>query len=374
LIRGSIRTIRSAKLFLRILTVIAGIFLVCIPPLFSQTSPNRNNPFLLGNRAAGNGLRTNRTPRTTALGAGQNNPAYAVLRRAAQADKTIPVIGEQYTTLFGNRSITSTQTIYRDGSGDYRCEYHSPQSLDGEIIVSRPDISWHYLPRSHELKVGKGRPHAGQLAVGGMVAAFKSGRAIASLAGQDAVAGRVTDVVMITSSGSGPGGSAKLWIDQQTGILLRTDVSGADNQPISSTYFSSITPNAQFPVGTFDQPQVPANTASTATNQQPILNHIPTDAEAGFHVLTPTYIPAGYSLVFGRVFQVMGRSAISIRYRGNLSTLSVFEAPMPNPRGGNGVPKSTRAGTVLLNQNGMRTMAIGQLSQEDLTQVLRSLR
>jgi hypothetical protein len=54
--------------------------------------------------------------------------------------------------------------------------------------------------------------------------------------------------------------------------------------------------------------------------------------------------------------------------------LSIFETPIINGNQGNGVARSPRAGTVMLNHDGMRTVAIGQLSEQDLTQVLRSLR
>jgi hypothetical protein len=301
------------------------------------------------------------------------NPALQLLRKA-QDSKKLALMGEQNTVLFGPQNIVSSQTIYRDGLGDYRCEYHAPPNVNGEIIIARPDMSWHYIPSRHELKVGKGRPNAGQIAVGVLTSAIRQGRAFASVAGQDNIAGRSAAVVLIQASGPGPGGSVRLWIDNASGALLRTDIYGANNQQLSSTYFTQFSLSPQFPAGAFDAPQVPQGTNSTQNQPGQTINHIPTDSEAGFHVLTPTYVPQGFTFESARIFQAMGLHAVSFRYKGNLSTLSISEAPMLRPTGGNGIPRSPRAGTVLLNHDGMRTVATGPLSMDDLTQVLKSMR
>ena len=302
-----------------------------------------------------------------------NSPADAILRQAASAGRTIRIYGQQTTVLYGARTLTSTQTIYRNGREDYRCEFHSPPRMNGVIIVSRPDISWRYNPEKRELKIGKGKQHPGQMSVGRLVKALKAGQATASLLGTDAVAGRAANVVEIASTGAGPGGSAKLWIDQASGALLRTDLFGPNYQPISSTFYTSINLNPQFPPNAFDEPQVPADTTVTQAQQAPVLPNVPSDAEAGFHVLVPSYVPGGYVFQSAKVFQAMGKNAVSFTYQSNLSTLSVYEAPLDGPDRTGGVPHSPRAGTVMLNDNGMRTVAIGVLDTDQLVQVLRSL-
>ncbi len=247
-------------------------------------------------------------------------------------------------------------------------------SLAGEVFVTRQDQSWDYQPSRRVLKVGP--PKHGKLmtGIGPMAKALRTGDARISIAGTDNVAGRPATVLEIAGTNQTPTGSIKMWIDNATGAQLRTEVYDESGQMQSVSYFTQIAFGPTFPSGTFDQPVVAQGTRTETEQPRKQLTHFPSDAEAGFHVLQPSYLPSGYVFQSSSIFQVNGKPAVGLMYNSGLTILSVFESP--TPQRSQNRPEQVlhpRAGTVILKTNGMQFAAIGTLSDDELLSVLHGL-
>ncbi len=303
----------------------------------------------------------------------------ALLRRIRRAERALILSGEQVTILYseqGRPPEQSEQTISFDTSRGYRCEYHAPNRLVGEVVVSRPDGYWHSIPRRHLLVVGMPRPrHIGAL-IGPALRAIRNGQAQASVTGVDTVAGRAAEVIVISATSSPPRPTARLWIDTATGAQLRTELYDAQGGLRSVSYFTQIDYAPSFAAGTFD-PLVAVPGTTTVTQQPPVqLNRLPTDAEAGFHVLAPSMVPAGYTFESASIFHyaAAGNQGVTLRYKSNWSTLSLFERVVKPSRAANYGATSPRAGTVIVRRPSIELVAIGSSSNGDLLNVLNSMR
>ena len=302
-----------------------------------------------------------------------------LLRRIKRAEQVLTLTGEQVTVLYAERGRPpeqSEQTIYFASALGYRCEYHQPNRLVGEVIVSRADGYWHSIPKRHLLVVGTPRPrHIGVL-IGPALRAIRSGQAQAIVTGSDTVAGRAAEVIVISAISSPPRPTARLWIDLATGAQLRTELYDAQGGLRSVSYFTQIDYAPSFQPGVFDPPAVPAGT-TTVMQQPPIkLDRLPTDAEAGFHILIPTAVPPGYTFESASIFHYAAarNEGVTLRYRNSVSTLSLFERMVkPGDRTQAFGTASPRAGTVIVHRPAMELVAIGALSNGDLLNVLNSM-
>ncbi len=301
-----------------------------------------------------------------------------LLRRIKRAEKQLAMSGEQVTILYSERGQPpeqSEQTIYFDSALGYRCDYHQPNRLAGEVIVSRPDGYWHFIPKRRLLLVSLPRPrHIGAL-IGPALRAVRNGQAQAVVTGSDTVAGRAAEVIVISATASPPRPTAKLWIDLATGAQLRTELYDAQGGLRSVSYFTQISYTPNFQPGIFDPPIAMAGT-TTVTQQPPVkLNRLPTDAEAGFHVLVPSVVPPGYGFESASIFHYAAAQSqgVTLRYKNSFSTLSLFERVVKAGRQPFGAA-SPRAGTVIVYRQSMELAAIGSLSNGDLLNILNSMR
>jgi outer membrane lipoprotein-sorting protein len=302
--------------------------------------------------------------------------AGRLLRSMLSAESNLSLSGEQTTILFRSNGseVQSTQTIYRNGADSYRCEFHSPPRLAGEIIVSHGDMSWRYNPAKKELKISAPHPRHLMTQIGPALKALKSGAAQAAVVGSDVVAGVTTQIVAISGTGSTPSASIRIWIDPATGAQLKTEVYDASGSLQSSSFFTSIAYNPTFPPNAFDAPTVPSDTKTDVEQHYSQLNRLPSDAEAGFHVLKPKFLPAGYQFVSASVFQIAGRKAVALRFQGDLTLMSIFESPQDPDQPMSDRTSSPRAGTIVVDRNGMQFAAMGTLDNQTMLSVLQSLK
>jgi outer membrane lipoprotein-sorting protein len=303
--------------------------------------------------------------------------AGALLRKMMKAERDAVMQGEVTTVLYrpdGSGAVTSTETVYRNGPHGYRCEYHSPARLNGELFVSNDAFSWHYIPSRHVLRIGSGHTRRMMTPMGPALRALHAGLAQAQVVGQETVAGQPTEIVQITGASPMSTGSIKLWIDIMTGAQLKTEVYDADGKLQSTSYYTSVDYTPTFAPDTFDQPVVRPDTQTIAEHRDNPLNRIPTDAEAGFHVMSPTYVPYGYTFQSASTFRIGQRKAVAMRYADGLTILSLFQSPATRASGPDGSIQRPRTGTVMLTQGNMQFVAIGTVSDDELLKVAQSMK
>jgi hypothetical protein len=157
-----------------------------------------------------------------------------------------------------------------------------------------------------------------------------------TITGQETVLGRQCAILILSSKR--PGAQAetqrRLWVDQESGIVLRNERWNAHGQ-ISASYMTDITIGPE--AGVLPKDFNPALLPKTANSEPmfpaglpPFASVAQAELQAGFHILQPELLPANYTLdgvwVFGR-----GRgTSVLLRYTLGVNHFSLFERPAYN--------------------------------------------
>lgn len=301
------------------------------------------------------------------------DPTAAVLLQAMlQSEKDLVISGVQVTTLYQpNRSITSTQAIIRNGDRAYRMDYQSPPGLAGQVVVDNGQVEWHYFPGRRTMQVNPSRIAGLRQRMGPVVRALKRGMLNVELQGQDEVAGHAVRIVQV--SGVGPfAGIRRFWIDPENGAQLKIEIYGPGGQIASTSYYTQVAYYPTLDRRAFAPPKVPGDTRITTGMPRQTLPVVPTDAQAGFHVLQPAYLPAGFRFQTASQSTIGGEPLIGIQYGDGINVLSLYESPERRPQ-----PDKIarpRPDVLLVRSKGIRLIVIGNLADPELRRVAQSLK
>lgn len=298
--------------------------------------------------------------------------ALALLQIMLQAKRTLTVSGTQVTTLYqGNRAVTSVQTITTNGDRAYRMDYQGPSALAGQVVVDNGQVEWHYFPERKTMEVTPSELGNLRERIGPVLNALRRRRLNAVVVGQDQVAGHAAEVVEVSGIGT-YAGARRFWIDPTNGAELRIDIYGPAGGVISTSYYTQVIYSPSLTHSSFNPPDVPADTRITAGITGQTLPGMPTDLQAGFHVLAPAYLPPGFRFESASQSNVGGEPLIGLQYGDGVESLSLYESPLrrlqPNKI------MHPRADVLIVRQNGIRLILIGNLARKDLEQIAQSLR
>ena len=156
-------------------------------------------------------------------------------------------------------------------------------------------------------------------------------------AGTDEVAGRKAIVVRVSPKHP-PGPSRRLWIDQQTKLILRSESYASDGTLKAASKTTSINLRPQLSEDLFRVPKgwrvqrPPAEEQNRWTAAE-------LSKRLGITVAEPGYVPPGFVLEGMYLVRMggMGRQAAHVRYVDGLNSLSIFQRPAgPGPGRGRG--------------------------------------
>ena len=118
--------------------------------------------------------------------------------------------------------------------------------------------------------------------------------------GDDAIAGRPVDIVVVSPRLDAMGITRKFWIDRETGLQLKSEERDSSGRVLRSSYFTSVQLNADLKAIDFSEPKPPAGIS--IKRDVSIIHATFADAEkAGIAFRTSTNIPAGYTPQFVEV-------------------------------------------------------------------------
>lgn len=140
------------------------------------------------------------------------------------------------------------------------------------------------------------------------------------------VAGRLSRVVEFAPRQAGSRPRRLVWVDTETGLILRTEVYGAENRRLSRlAVYEELEYDPAHDAAAFTM-QVPSGARVVEFGADPCLE--PSDAErlAGFPVGLPEYLPAGFARQCIRVRQQHDYREIQVIFGDGLSLLSLFES------------------------------------------------
>ena len=216
--------------------------------------------------------------------------------------------------------VTSMSILCRPG-GFERREMHATRG----ILVIDGESSWQYLP---ERGVVLKRPSKGE---GGEV--MRPEQLQQALASYDVrvvssarVAGRQSRAIEFTPHQVGSRPRRLVWVDVETGLILRTEVYGSENSRLSwLSVFEELEYRPLFDAAAFMRPGPPDVTVVEAAAE---LCLSPAEAEriAGLPLALPAYLPEGFDRQCIRARRQRDYGEIQIVFGDGLSLLSLFES------------------------------------------------
>jgi outer membrane lipoprotein-sorting protein len=193
------------------------------------------------------------------------------------------------------------------------------------VLIIDGESAWHYLPeRGIVLK----RPSRGE---GDEVLRPKQlRRALASyevrVVPSERVAGRKTRGVEFTPRQAGSRPRRQVWIDAETGLILRSEVYGTENRRLS---WLSVFEELEF-LPTLDaaafRMQVPPGVRVVETGAEPCLEPAAAERLAGLPLGLPEYLPEGFARQCIRARRQREYGEIQVVFGDGLSLLSLFES------------------------------------------------
>jgi hypothetical protein len=299
---------------------------------------------------------------------GARNDATAILRRMVMADQRVAYQGREVFQRDGAPAME--QCVKRDPRRGVRRESVRPS---GELFVDDNTRAWmfsrnaqRYIERESFLP--KLRQRAKEA-----FDQIRKGELQLSRQGQDIVAGRSCDILLIEPREGASGPARRFWIDRESGLRLRTEERSPDGRIVSSSYFLSIDLSPTFDDNDFTAPQPPPGVKIVQEKRRTFAT-IDEAIKAGIGVHPPTYLPSGYTL---RAVDVTGER-IALRWGNGITMLSLMQMSEPPRREGPpakgpiALPGGNRG--YAFQDGGRYYFLIGSLTDEELKRIADSVR
>lgn len=149
------------------------------------------------------------------------------------------------------------------------------------------------------------------------------GALVVELQGQDTIAGRGTDVVLVHPAPGAEGPSRRFWVDRETGLRLRTEERAPNGRILSNTYYLSLELSPSFRPDDFSPPPVPVGFRPVVDNQKRY-DSIEAAAREGVVVRQPGWLPSGFRL---RRITTQGANApVNVQWGNDMTALSLVSA------------------------------------------------
>ena len=250
--------------------------------------------------------------------------ADAVVHAVLTAPSLIDYEGTKLlTAVRGERVETVTILESSKRLGKLRLEFLSPESVSGRLIVDDGVTAWQYEPSLH--LVVRGPSFAGSPASAIRLDEIPRYYA-AEVLGAEEVIGRQTVVLALTPRATGV--SRRFWVDQSTGVILRTEARDARGSVLFTSFFTRISFSLNLPSALF-RFHLPAGARifSFYLAGDPIAAPQALRQEAGFAVRVPEVLPVGYRFRDGTVARYGALAAAAATYTDGLSVLTIFQTP-----------------------------------------------
>ena len=145
--------------------------------------------------------------------------------------------------------------------------------------------------------------------------------------GSDHIMNRPT--LILTFNPQHPGRLTKqAWIDEQTGLVLRTEDRDETGSLTEELYFTNLQIDPSFSLDLFDT----SEWEGRAVEFRQVIacgSMSEVQKEAGFALAAPVNIPAGFTLEHRRVIQYYGQPMVHFMYTDGLAQLSLFQRVAP---------------------------------------------
>lgn len=320
-----------------------------------------------------------------AWGGAQERPLQW-LQRAQQAEDTLTVAGVRVTELRVGRSVQRIEErFWRQGARAERIEILAPPARQGEVLLFREGRWLVYRPAAKEAFELPRMPLHGALMLQIAGELLREGIVQAEVLNETALLGR--SCVVLRLSLTRPDfrrakppekrppfpATVTLWIDRETGLLLRREVAMHPNAPALRTEITRLEMNPRLAPELFTLPP--------GVVVRPLGGAYKTLEEAqravAFPIRTPAYLPEGTTLerVLVRGQPTQPNSMVILHYRTPRGRFSLFQAYKTRDAHFQHHAKGRpgRLNTYFWQEGDYSFGIVGSLPQSELEKIARSL-
>ena len=251
--------------------------------------------------------------------------ADELVRAATEAPKHISYVGEVQSTRWGpNAALATIVRIEHKAPDDTRRTYLAPQSVYGEYTITRGVKSFDFDVHRQTVVTSENLAADNQVALNNNIAlVFANYSAVAGP--NEAVAGRAADSVSLINRHTGER-VMRLWIDEQSKIVLAKESYHSDGSLASRMRFDEIRLTGDIPRGIFST-SIPAGFTTLAGRRyaQPSTDIGAAVRTAGFTPMGPRYLPEGFSIISADSSEIKGVKSLHLLYSDGLRNLSLFQ-------------------------------------------------
>jgi hypothetical protein len=271
-------------------------------------------------------------------------------------------------------NLTAEVQIVGDGKGRIRRAYRSGPARGMELLqVQRalwqraPDGTWTRLPDSAETDINIALD---QLLRNYRIAAGKPEMRL----GRKVIPLRIEPIHPFNPT-------RHLWLDPQTGLLLKDSLFAPGGRLRSSTVFTALRLTPQSPAQFLPPAQSQSDARFGPASFHICASRSDMERVTGRAALPPTYLPPGYQLAFYGWMQTRsGRKMPALRYTDGLASFTVFQRGMgrgPGPAGRKGLGQplgsDVQRAVVVRETPSANYLLIGDLTEAELRRVAASL-
>ncbi len=248
--------------------------------------------------------------------------ARRLLRRMVQAELRTPFIARE--VLVSSSGSTEEQWVRQDPRRGVRRETIQPA---GNLIVDNRTRQFRIFAKERRFEESRSHFIENQKRLQ-EVLRLVGERLSTELQGQDTIAGRVADVVLVHPTAQ-EGPSRRFWIDRESGLRLRMEERDAAGRILSNAYYLSLDLSPVFRDEDFMPPPVPAGFRKVAEN----LKRFTTLDEAmrqGIAPRLPSWLPTGFTL---RTITAAhkGKGPVTVQWGNDLTALTLVSTQAPPP-------------------------------------------
>jgi len=232
------------------------------------------------------------------------------LQRARLAERSYDYVGTQVVRTIGRRQMQAEVVVAHLKRGITCHRFTSPPPMAGHRSFVTPHHRMHFTPGPGRWSRVLPQPEA----TGNLPLLLRNYHLLDQ--GTDTVAGRTTHVFLVQPRRPG-NPSKRLWLDQDTGLLLKSVLRNWQGKPVSEMEFREIKIARDLPE---------AAQQCRRPEQVPPRPALP---PLGFSPLQPGYVPEGYEYQGQSALAIRGKPAAHLRYSDGLNTISLFQQPGP---------------------------------------------
>jgi len=193
-----------------------------------------------------------------------------------------------------------------------------------DILIFDGTSSWQYLP---EKGIVLKRPSRGE--GGEVLRPEQVRRALASYEVRRepgaTIAGRRSRALEFTPRQGGSRPRRRVWVDVETGLILRAEVYGTDSRLARLSVFEDLEYRPAFDAALFTM-RVPAGVRVVEAGAEPCLEPEEAGHVAGLPVSLPAYLPEGFARQCIRARRRQTYGEVQVVFGDGLSLLSLFES------------------------------------------------